>query len=423
MTPTQIYNTSYYRSINEVSSYKAGRISVIIPTYNYGQFLNATLKSVFDQIATDVEVIVVDDGSCDTTFEIIQPFKSKICYIYQKNSGLSSARNTGLMNCTGEFIKLLDADDILGPQTLSFQLEFMRKNPDVSISVCKSKLFHKTDLHGNPRPSGYWSLFREHLDTHLCFYNIAPPHAYFFRRQVFLKTGWFDPELAACEDYDYWLRSAVNGFIPRFNPSGFVYYRRHPNSMSSNLLNQYYYDAILHQRLSRILSQNPDFPIGQRLDGLLAFTAGALITAVRLYSINAEKSAELLNLAEERIDESLLFSVKTKIPVGLSLLYYSMKCLSQMVFPSIRESPRFRRIRNKLHILLCNLNAPKSETRLLLSVFSLSLLNKNLSPSERWKVVCSALSYLTNFVTNKDKLRKQTYSNKSVFNEQGKSIL
>jgi len=155
---------------------------------------------------------------------------------------------------------------------------------------------------GRPDTHGQWPLFKKHLGIHLCFFNIAPPHAYLSRREAILQTGWFDPQLKACEDYDFWLRAAFKGYIPAYNPDGLVFYRRHPQSMSANLRNQYIHDAILHDKLSYLLAQHPNFLKDERLEAYLAFSSGALLTACRLYDLGISDIPDsLIDLAHHSI--------------------------------------------------------------------------------------------------------------------------
>ena len=105
-----------------LNDYVRSRISVLIPTYNYSQFLLDAVKSVLAQDVPDVEIIVVDDGSTDNTSDIIKPYTDRVQYIYQENAGLSAARNTGIRNSTGEFILFLDADDVLGTEAIASQV-------------------------------------------------------------------------------------------------------------------------------------------------------------------------------------------------------------------------------------------------------------------------------------------------------------
>ena len=244
-----------------LNDYIRSRVSVIIPTYNYSRFILDAIKSALVQDVHDLEIIVVDDGSTDNTSDIIKPYTDSVQYIHQENAGLSAARNTGVSASTGEFILFLDADDMLGPDAVASQVAYLEQNLAAFVAVCENKLFSEKDNNGQPKPFGSWALCRENLGVHLCYFNIAPPHAFLFRRQTISETGWFDHQLTACEDYDFWLRAAVKGFIPHYNPSGLVYYRRHPASMSADLVNQHLHDAILHKRLSTLLDQYPEFPV------------------------------------------------------------------------------------------------------------------------------------------------------------------
>lgn len=89
------------------------KISIIIPTFNQQEFLTDALESALNQTVNAHEVIVVDDGSTDNTRGILEGYKGKLKVIHQVNKGLASARNTGIMNATGDYILPLDSDDIL----------------------------------------------------------------------------------------------------------------------------------------------------------------------------------------------------------------------------------------------------------------------------------------------------------------------
>jgi glycosyltransferase involved in cell wall biosynthesis len=101
----------------------AERVSVIIPAYNVAPYIAETLKSVFGQTKSAFEVVVVNDGSPDTTEleEVLRPFRDRIVYLKQENRGLSGARNTGIRVATGDLIALLDGDDVWMPQYLETQ--------------------------------------------------------------------------------------------------------------------------------------------------------------------------------------------------------------------------------------------------------------------------------------------------------------
>ena len=97
------------------------KISVIIPTYQHADFLGDAIDSVLAQTYKDYELIIVDDGSTDGTREIVAAYGNQIKYIYQDNRGLSAARNTGILASKGEYIGLLDADDVWLPNKLEME--------------------------------------------------------------------------------------------------------------------------------------------------------------------------------------------------------------------------------------------------------------------------------------------------------------
>lgn len=108
------------------------RVSVLIPTHNYGRFLAQALESVFAQSYSDYEVIVVDDGSTDDTREVASKFP-QVRYLYQEQTGVATARNRLLEEAQGEFAAFLDADDLWLPDKLEKQVAYMEKHPDCGI--------------------------------------------------------------------------------------------------------------------------------------------------------------------------------------------------------------------------------------------------------------------------------------------------
>ncbi len=110
-------------------------ISVVIPAYNAAGTLEATVKSVFEQSVQDFEIIIVDDGSKDTTLQVAQSIASRdlrVRLISQHNSGASAARNTGVKAAIGEYVAFLDADDLWMPHKLERQLEVLNGAKDIT---------------------------------------------------------------------------------------------------------------------------------------------------------------------------------------------------------------------------------------------------------------------------------------------------
>jgi len=104
-------------SLKGVSMPESGLVSAIIPCYNQAHFLHEAIESVLAQSYPNFEIILVNDGSTDSTADVVRRY-SPVRYVYQENAGLSSARNTGLKKSRGEYVVFLDADDRLLPEAL-----------------------------------------------------------------------------------------------------------------------------------------------------------------------------------------------------------------------------------------------------------------------------------------------------------------
>ncbi|MBE9475318.1 MAG: glycosyltransferase family 2 protein, partial [Chloroflexi bacterium] len=112
-------------------------ISVLIPCYNYGHYLEYALESVTSQSYQNWEAIVIDDGSTDDTPQVTTQFDDpRIRYIYQDNRGLSAARNTGLRSAQADLIALLDADDIWQAEYLAKMVTKLKMHPDAVAAYC-----------------------------------------------------------------------------------------------------------------------------------------------------------------------------------------------------------------------------------------------------------------------------------------------
>jgi GT2 family glycosyltransferase len=248
-------------------------VSVVVPAYNYAAFLPECLNSIIEQPGIGVELIVVDDGSTDDTRRLVESFGGNVTYVYQNNAGLSAARNTGLRRASGEYILFLDADDLLGADTLESRVRFLDRNPTVDIAVCRSRFLGGSGWLPWHRE---WVLPERDLLSHLMAINIGPPHAFLTRRRVADHVGWFDTSLPACEDYDYWWRAATRGFVVAPSP-GYVLYRKHPASMSANAERQLTSDIMMHEKVLAWL----DSLVNIDLLHWLSYVAGLLLTVAK----------------------------------------------------------------------------------------------------------------------------------------------
>lgn len=179
-------------------------ISVIIPTHNRAWTLNEAIGSVLSQDFDDFELIVVDDGSTDSTFELLKSYPN-VFVIRQEHRGVSAARNAGIKQASGRFVAFLDSDDLWLPQKLSTQKAFFQTHPDALI--CQTEeIWIRNEVRVNRKnrhrkPSG--TIFERSVE--LC---LVSPSAVMAHRSLFDDIGLFDEAMPACEDYDLWLRIA-----------------------------------------------------------------------------------------------------------------------------------------------------------------------------------------------------------------------
>jgi glycosyltransferase involved in cell wall biosynthesis len=191
-------------------------VSVLIATWNAGRHLPATLASVLEQTHPRLDVIVVDDGSSDDTAARVAPFGSRIRYLRRRHEGLAAARNAGLAVAEGDYLALLDADDLWTSDKLAVQLEVARRHPDAGLIACDGVEFEEdrvlaprllvgplaAKLAASPRGEVSGRLHAQliHSSTISCPAQVLIP------RRVALAIGPF-ADLDA-QDYDYYLRIA-----------------------------------------------------------------------------------------------------------------------------------------------------------------------------------------------------------------------
>ncbi|MCG2794065.1 MAG: glycosyltransferase [Weeksellaceae bacterium] len=124
-------------------------ISIIVPCYNQAQYLDECLQSVLNQTFRDWECIVVNDGSPDSTEEIVKKWMQRderINYIIQKNQGVSAARNSGIKAAKGKYIQFLDADDLLEKNKIAYQVKILEQNPEIAIVYGGSRYFFDGEI-------------------------------------------------------------------------------------------------------------------------------------------------------------------------------------------------------------------------------------------------------------------------------------
>lgn len=222
-------------------------VSVVIPCYNQGSYLEETLRCVLNQTYEFWECIVIDDGSTDETCSIALSYverDTRFLYLKKENGGLSSARNAGMRIAKGEFLQLLDSDDLIEKQKLEKQVAILIKNPHIALVYSEARYFESNNLEDHyysfQLSNDEWmtrlSGKKEIIIEQMLLGNIMACNCPLFRAQCIKAIGYFDENLFNHEDYDYWIRMALEGFYFHFDNSLHTkaLVRVHLSSMSKN---------------------------------------------------------------------------------------------------------------------------------------------------------------------------------------------
>ena len=185
--------------------------SVVIPTFNRKKFLKKSIDSVLSQNISDFELVVVDDGSTDSSIILVSDYRGKgITYIRTKNLGVSHARNTGIQNSRGSYIAFLDSDDYWESSKLEHVLEEIKKFPEINIFHSEEIWFNNGKMLNqkkkHKKPDGY--VYKNCLP--LCCIGMSTS---VIKKTLLDEIGMFDEKMPACEDYDLWLRACLGNKV------------------------------------------------------------------------------------------------------------------------------------------------------------------------------------------------------------------
>ncbi len=234
-------------------------VSAIIPTYNRAEYICQAIDSALEQGYDNLEIIVVDDGSTDETHNLLTRYGSRIKYIYQQNQGEAVARNTAIEASTGEYIALLDSDDLWLPGKLTRQMDFMLAHPDVGM-VASHAIAIDQDGHAlSDAPlcpfqgEGWVSLETNVLHSPL------PVDTLIIRRDCLPTPVPFTPGVRFGADWEMCLRVGARHPI-WFIAQTLAAVRVHENNVMAPLANQQQVDLKLQSRMGVIERIFPELP-------------------------------------------------------------------------------------------------------------------------------------------------------------------
>ncbi|GAB4534204.1 MAG: hypothetical protein Tsb0014_20230 [Pleurocapsa sp.] len=201
-------------------------VSVIIPCYNCDRWIGEGINSVLAQTYPNIEIIVVDDGSTDSSLEIIKSYSDQVKWLTGKNQGGNVARNRGFQLSQGKYIQWLDADDYLLPQKIEQQVKFLEQNNcDVVYGDWRHQ-HHQADGNYFLEDIKFSGKQTDVLESLLSGWWAAPL-AYLIRREKVAEINGWDENLKVGQDRDFWIRVAIAQAKFAYQPGCYSIYRRY----------------------------------------------------------------------------------------------------------------------------------------------------------------------------------------------------
>lgn len=220
-------------------------VSVVIATYNMGQYISQAVESVLNQSWNNLEVIVVDDGSTDNTEEVMQQFcgNAKVIYIKNENQGQPRAKNCGIKNTKGDFIAFCDADDLWEPNKLEVQMPLF-SSPKIGVVYSE---INNINQHGErvTRPNNEKRCSGNVIEQ-LLLENFVPFGTAVMRKACVAQNGMFNEQYRMGIDWDLWLRYSLDWEFA-FTAEPTYIYRIWDGQMSNNYRGRYKHAHLILQ--------------------------------------------------------------------------------------------------------------------------------------------------------------------------------
>ncbi|MFT4225572.1 glycosyltransferase family 2 protein [Micropruina sp.] len=307
------------------------RVSVIMPAYNAGARIGLAIGSVLSQTYPDVELVVVDDGSTDDTYQIASGFGDRITLLKQANAGPNAARNAGIRAATGEVFALCDSDDLLLPNYLTEACAVLERAAERVWVTCAALALTDGGLRDyGVSPFGEIPV-RQQREAILQM-NFVSIFSVFPRRMVD-EIGEFAEDLHRCEDWEYWARALLSGWRVAFQSEAAAMYRQQGYSQSADATAMM--DAEdelfvgLSKRFSGILTEREQgllmaraghgSPPRQRQRAKQAWTAGDFQEAASLLRIAAADYPRYRGLRKKALIASVAAPVLEVLPEWMPL--------------------------------------------------------------------------------------------------------
>jgi glycosyltransferase involved in cell wall biosynthesis len=299
------------------------KVSIIIPCYNALPYIKETLESVLRQTYKNIELIIVDDGSTDGSFEFLNSLKlPNLILKKNKSKGACSARNYGLEFATGDYIQFLDADDLLSNNKIEEQVKLIA-NKAHCIAICSTSHFYNDFRDGKVVDKEFMMSTNEPTQFLLKLFggnginhSMVSQHAYLTPRSIIEKIDGWNEQLLKDQDGEFFTRVVMASKGIYYSPTVYAYYRKHVHG--KNIANQNQYKHITSQ-LEALRSKIEQLSIASdTIDFKNAFALQYKILAINAYP-------EYIDIYKQAIESSEALGGSKYLPVLGGKLIESIK--------------------------------------------------------------------------------------------------
>lgn len=264
-------------------------VTVLMPAFNAGRFVSEAVQSILDQDLQDFELIIINDGSTDSSAEVFSQFVARdprIRIIEQENRGFVASLNRGIGLAAAPIIARMDADDICLPGRLSAQLEHLYEHSEV---VAVGGYIRIINEDGRFVRSKHYPLKAPEISRYMEHASPVAHPAVMYRADVVRRVGGYRAALFPADDYDLWLRLRDAGYEIENIPREVLAYRQHASSVSFRFRTQQAIAAAVASRASRMrragLLDPVDGPTPVSMDTLASMPAGIQPSPVEAFEI------------------------------------------------------------------------------------------------------------------------------------------
>jgi glycosyltransferase involved in cell wall biosynthesis len=257
-------------------------VSVVIPAFNSEKYIKDCIRSVLQQTYSNIEIIVVDDGSTDGTQSKLQELSKEIIILRKENEGAASARNMGILYSSGIYVALLDSDDIWLPEKLDKQVQLM-SDKELDLVYCGGESFGHTGAPTTYTPEFSGDCYKNFVQFPTRAIIVLGCSSAIIRKSVLEHSGNFDANfLGSAEDWDFFRRFCKHGKVG-FLDEALVKYRLHDKNVSGRGVIDFYRGN--RKALTKMFAEDKVIGTLERVQIILKFEVIMLKFCVKKYVI------------------------------------------------------------------------------------------------------------------------------------------